>query len=307
MAQKTKRTLDENGDIVLEQEPNMVDALKAITVEKKEVKKEPKTYVFRLITNASPSEKRQFPPRFMLANTDIIFDEEAGYKRAIRYLPGINTLWVDEQENLPDNIVNRRPSINFVDGYLYVQSTDRMLVEFLTKSNRCANAENRDGNIPPTYEMMNFEAISKKNIQNVKTKHEAMKIALSASEESMMEHIDYLGVTRINVQGIEKDSDELRVEYVSVAENRPDIFLKSYNNPTTKAFHLVKQALDSGKLTEIITPGQVHWSDTRALVAVIPSERKHLTTWLSFASRKERARGSMNALRVVNNKYICTK
>lgn len=282
MAQKAKRTLDDNGNLVIEQEPTMETALGSIQVEKKEVKKEPKTYVFKLVTNASPNEKRQFPPRFMLANTDIIFDEEAGYKRAIRYLPGINTLWVDEQENLPENIVNRRPSITFVDGYLYVPSTDRMLVEFLTKSNRCLNAENRDENMPATYEMMNFEAISKKNIQNVKTKHEAMKIALSASEQSMLEHIDYLGITKVNVQGLEKDSDELRVEYVAVAENKPELFLKSYNNPTTKALHLVKKALDAGILTENITPGQVHWSETRGLVAVIPAGEKTLEYLVKF-------------------------
>lgn len=282
MAQKTKRILDDNGNLVLEQEPTMETALNSIKVEKKEVKKEPKTYVFRLITNASPNDKRQYPPRFMLANTDIIFDEEAGYKRSIRYLPGINTLWVDEQENLPENIVNRRPSITFVDGYLYVPSTDKILVEFLTKSNRCMNAENRDGNIPPTYEMMNFEAISKKNIENVKVKHEAMKIALSASDASMAEHIDYLGITRVNAQGIEKDADELRVEYVAVAENKPELFLKSYNNPTTKAFHLVKKALDEGKLTENITPGQVHWSETRGLVAVIPAGEKTLDYLVKF-------------------------
>ena len=286
MAQKTKRTLDDNGNLVVEQEPTMESALNAIVVEKKEVKKEPKTYVFKLITNASPTDKRQFPPRFMLANTDIIFDEEAGYKRAIRYLPGINTLWVDEQENLPENIANRRPSITFVDGFLYVPSTDRMLIEFLTKSNRCQNAENRDANIPATYEMMNFEAISKKNIQNVKTKHEAMKVALSASEQSMMEHIDYLGITKINTQGIEKDSDELRVEYVSIAENRPDLFLKSYNNPTTKAYHLVKTALESGVLTENITPGQVHWSETRGLAAIIPAGEKTIEYLVKFCFKE---------------------
>ena len=282
MAQKTKRILDDNGNLVEEQEPTMETAMKSIKLEKKEAKKEPKTYVFRLITTASPNEKRQYPPRFMLANTDIVFDEEAGYKRAIRYLPGINTLWVDEQEGLPENIVNRRPSINFVDGYLYVPSTDTMLIKFLMTSNRCANAENRDENVIPTYEMMNFEAISKKNIQNVKTKHEAMKIALSAPDDAMLEHIDYLGITTINVQGMEKDTDELRVEYVSVAENKPDLFLKSYNNPTTKAFHLVKKALDSGVITESITQGQVHWAESRGLIAVIPAGEKTLDYLVKF-------------------------
>lgn len=282
MAQKTKRILDDNGNLVDEQEPTMETAMKSIKLQKKEVKKEPKTYVFRLLTTASPNEKRQYPPRFMLANTDIVFDEEAGYKRAIRYLPGINTLWVDEQEALPENIVNRRPSINFVDGYLYVPSTDTMLIKFLMMSNRCANAENRDENVIPTYEMMNFEAISKKNIQDVKTKHEAMKIALSAPDDSMLEHIDYLGITTINVQGMEKDTDELRVEYVSVAENKPDLFLKSYNNPTTKAFHLVKKALDSGVITESITQGQVHWAESRGLVAVIPAGEKTLDYLVKF-------------------------
>jgi len=285
MAQKAKKILDDNGNLVEEQEPTMESALLSIKeekVEKKEAKKEPKTYVFRLISNASPNDKRQYPPRFMLANTDIVFDEELGYKRTMRYLPGINTIWSEEQENLPENIVNRRPSINFIDGYLYVSSNDRTLVDFLTKSNRCLNAENRDENSPATYEMMNFEAISKKNIQNVKKKHEAMKVALSASEDTMAEHIDYLGITKINVQGIEKDSDELRVEYVSVAENNPDTFLKSYNNPTTKAFHLVKQALDSGKITENVTPGQIHWSETRGLVAVIPAGEKTLDYLVKF-------------------------
>ena len=288
MAQKAKRILDENGDIVLESAPTMEDALSSVDIKVpvKEVRKEPKTYVFKLITNASPNDKKPFPPRFMLANTDIVFDEEKGYKRAIRYLPGINTIWADEQENLPETVVNKRPSIIFVDGYLYVNSTDRMLIEFLMRSNRCLNAENRDENMQPTYEMMNFEAISKKNIQNVKTKHEAMKIALSAPESSMIEHIEYLGITKINAQGVEKDSDELRVEYVSIAENNPALFLKSYDNPTTKAFYLVKKAFDSGELTESITPGQVHWSSTRALISVVPSGEKTIDHLVKFCFKE---------------------
>lgn len=275
---KTKKVLDENGNIIDQSEPTTEQALSAIAVpeapivKKKEVKREePKTYVFRLITNASPNDRRQFPPRFMVANTDIVFDEETGMKRAVRYLPGVNTLWVDEQESLPENVVNKRPNIGFMDGYMYVPSSDTMLVKFLTISNRCINNENRDENIPPTYELMNFEAMSKKKMESVKTKHEAMKVALSASDETMLEHAEYLGITSINAQGIEKDEDEIRVEYVAVAENKPDVFLKSYNNPTTKAFALIKKAFASGKLTEAIVPGQVHWSETRSLISTIPS------------------------------------
>lgn len=279
---KTKKVLNDDGDIVIETETTMEEALSFLPgsieqpkqVKSAPKKEEPKTYVFRLISNASANDKRQFPPRFMVANTDIVFDEETGFKRAIRYLPGVNTIWVDEQEKLPENVKNKRPNLGFADGYMYVPSVDKMLVKFLSISNRCINAENRDETIQPTYELMNFEAVSKKKIESVKTKHEAMKMALSASDDSMLEHSEFLGITKLNAQGIVKDLDEIRVEYVAIAENKPEMFLKTYGNPATKAYALIKKAFETGLLSSSIIEGQVHWAETRSLVSVIPSGEK---------------------------------
>jgi hypothetical protein len=85
---------------------------------------------------------------------------------------------------------------------------------------------------------------------------------------------------------MKKDNDEIRVEYVSIAENKPDVFLRSYNNPTTKAFYLVKKAMDSGKITENIVPGQAHWGETRALIAVIPSGESAINHLVKFCFKE---------------------
>jgi hypothetical protein len=285
----TKKVLNDDGDIVVEKEFTMEEVMASLPIEtptkpiKQVIKKdEPKTYVFRLISNASANDKRQYPPRFMLANTDIVFDEETNSKRGVRYLPGVNTIWVDEQENLPENLQNKRPNLSFMDGYMYVPALEKMLVKYLSISNRCVNAENRDESIQPTYELMNFEAVSKKKMESVKTKHEAMKVALSASDDMMLEHAEFLGITKLNAQGIVKDMDEMRVEYVSISENRPDVFLKTYGNPTTKAYALIKKAFEDGTLSSSIIEGQVHWSETRSLVAVIPSGEKLIEYLVKF-------------------------
>lgn len=285
----TKKVLNDNGDIVIETETTMEEVMASFPIEtpvkaikQSLVKDEPKTYVFRLISTASANDKRQYPPRFMLANTDIVFDEETKSKRGARYIPGVNTIWVDEQENLPENVRNKRPNLSFMDGYLYIQSVDKMLVKFLSISNRCLNFEHRDENVQPVYELMNFEALSKKNIESVKTKHEAMKVALSASDETMLEHAEFLGITKLNVQGMVKDMDEVRVEYVSISENNPSMFLKTYGNPATKAYACIKKAFSDGILSSSIIEGQVHWSETRSLVAVIPSGEKIVEYLVKF-------------------------
>lgn len=261
---KAKSILSEDGEIIEIEQP----------VEKQEVKRkrQPSEFVFQLLGNfRNPDGTLSFPPSFNLRNRSVVFDEETSRERATRYLEGISTIWQDEQDSLPETLQNRRPNILFKDGFLRVPSTKPTLVEFLLKNDQYEKKKNRmDKYAPATYTMINYEEAEEEQLKKSESKLEAMKLAMNASEQEMLAHAKFLNVKFSYETGEPRSENAIRSDYVTKAQNNPDLFLKTINNPVVKAKFMVGKAMENNLITIAHVRGQAHWRQTKLLIAQIP-------------------------------------
>jgi len=274
MAKATRKTIDDNGNIV-EVSPKIEETSEVsdikISIPKK---REPTEYIFQLTqkyyTN-SPS-RAPFPENFLLRNTDVIFDEETGTERNIRYIEGVSTIYEDEQEHLSEQKKRQRPDIRFSNGFLRVPANKPSLVKFLTSSNMYDKKKNRMDGTLPIYTMLNFEEQEQKAVDAAEIRMSAMKIAMDAAEEVMVPHAVFLGIRMKNQYGEDRSDKGIRVDYLNFADKNPDAFIKSYNNPIVKVQFILKKAINLGLIDLTSNKGQALWGDTKKFIAQIPDK-----------------------------------
>jgi hypothetical protein len=269
-----KQTIDANGDIVdVIDTANQIEEVADIKVEapKRQVKK-PEFYVFQLTQKfyvTSPG-KLPYPENWLVKNADIIYDEETGTERNIRYLEGVSTIWEDEQEHLSEQKKRSRPDIRFVNGYLRVPANKPSLLEFLMKSNMNESNKNRMAGTKSLYKLLDFQAEEDKNLEKAETRMQAMKIAMEAPLDMMIPHAKYLGIKFTNNQNVERGDKAIRFDYLDVADKKPDMFIKTYNNPLVKIQYIVQKAAASGLVDTSSVKGQAIWGDSKSFIAQIP-------------------------------------
>jgi hypothetical protein len=269
-----KQTIDANGDIVdVVDSSNQIEEVADIKVEapKRQVKK-PEFYVFQLTQKfyvTSPG-KLPYPENWLVKNADIIYDEETGTERNIRYLEGVSTIWEDEQEHLSEQKKRSRPDIRFVNGYLRVPANKPSLLEFLMKSNMNESNKNRMAGTKSLYKLLDFQAEEEKNLEKAETRMQAMKIAMEAPLDMMIPHAKYLGIRFTNNQNVERGDKAIRFDYLDVADKKPDMFIKTYNNPLVKIQYIVQKAAASGLIDTSSVKGQAIWGDSKSFIAQVP-------------------------------------
>ena len=289
MAKAARKALDENGSLV-----EIPQSIEQDTQEIVKKKKEPKEYIFQLIdrfyTSVSNYPRPPYPETYFIKNTDIIYDEESGTERNIRYLEGVSSIYEDEQEHLSEFKKKQRPEIKFINGVLRVQSNRTSLIKFLLMSNMNEGNKNPIHGTRKIYRMLDFEAQEQTAIDKAETRMEAMKMAMDAPVETMIPHAQYLGVRFKNSYGEERGYKAIRVDYLDFADKNPDAFLKSYNNPLVKIEYAIRKAiaLDLIKLHSV--KGQAIWGDTKKFIAQIPDRKdpvKHLSEFALSDSGKD--------------------
>lgn len=269
MAKAIKKELDQNGNIV-DVEVNSEPEVKQ---EKPTVKKqEPKEYIFQLIEKfySTSQHKPPFPETYMIKNSDVIYDEETGTERNIRYLEGVSTIFEDEQEHLSEQKRKQRPEIKFLYGTLVVPAHKTSLVKFLTLSNMNNKTVKTMPGTRQIYTLINFEEQEQIAIDKSELRMDAMKMAMNAPKEIMIPHCEYLGVPFANQYGIERSERGIRVDYLNYADKNPDSFIKTYNNPVVKIKYILNKAVAVNLIDLNFTKGQAVWGDTKKFIAQIP-------------------------------------
>lgn len=301
MAKSTKRTIDENGNIVEVQTPVESPEVQDIKIEQPVAKKkQPKEYVFQLVGKyyVNSPYRLPYPENYMVKNTDVIFDEESGTERNIRYLEGVSTIYEDEQDHLSESKQRQRPDIRFTNGFLKVPSNKPSLIEFLLKSNMYDKKKNRMSGSIAVYTLLDFEAQEEKEVESSERRMDAMKMAMDAPEEIMIPHAKYLGIKFINQHGVERATRAVRVDYLNFADKNPEAFIKSYNNPLVKVNYIVSNASKLGLIDTSSIKGQALWADTKKFIAQIP-DGKDPITFLSEFSLTEKGKEFFTQLKAI--------
>lgn len=271
---------------------------KAPTV--KRIKKEPDFYVFRLVTEHPKYYESAsiFPPRVMIPNTDVVLfnygtEEEPDLQpRQIRYIDGLKTIFVDEQEAngpLADSLLLKQNNqIIFQDGHLTIPSWNKQLILFLKLNNQCENQKNKLKTINNLYRLLDFSNSDENIVELGKKKDRAYDVARSASDEDMIPHAKFLGISFIHATtGEERDYDAIREDYKAKALENPEQFLLFANNPKVKIRYAVEKALERSIITTGLVKGQFHWSSSKQMIGEIGTNKDAADAITDFACSEE--------------------
>lgn len=266
----------------------------------KKAKKEQETYIFKLLKeHPKYSENASiFPVTFIIPNTDTIIwnygteDEPDFQPREIRYIDGMKSIFVDEQEvngPLAESVVNKQTNvIQFNEGFLKVPSWNKPLVHFLTINNQCDKNVNKFKQINSTYTLLSFNVSDDDRVELGKKKDRAYDLARACSDEDMIPHAKFLGIPFIHATtGEERDYDAIREDYKSKALEAPDKFLLMANNPKVKLRYLVDKGLSQGIITTGLVKGQAHWTATKQMITEIPINVKEIDALTDYAVTEE--------------------
>lgn len=277
MAKAKKQTIDADGNIV-EVETTTEQSQEAATFipEPVKKKKEKSWYEFELTEkHYIPGNTRPpFPENYMLKNTDIIYDAETGTEREIRYLEGVNTIWVDEQEKLSDFKKKQRPEIRFVWGKMRVPAQKTALIHFLTVSNMNKGNKHRMPDSRAVYKLIDEEAIEQENYKKFESEMNATELAKKAPYDIMLPHAKYLGINIKDKEGNFISEIALRPLYYNMANKMADLFLKTYNNPTVLSKFIVDRAVEKNLVNLTHIKGQAVWTETKTFIVQIPDGKK---------------------------------
>lgn len=279
MAKAKKQTIDADGNIV-EVEVATEQSQEAATFipEPVKKKKEKQWYEYELVdkfqVNTVGSTKPPFPENYLIRNTDVIFDHVTGTEREIRYLEGVNTIWVDEQEKLSDAKKRQRPEIRFVWGRLRVPAQKTALIHFLEVTNMNKGNKHRLPESRGIFKLIDEEAIEQANYKKFESEMNATELAKSAPYDIMLPHAKYLGINIKDKEGNFISEIALRPLYYNMANKMADLFLKTYNNPTVLSKFIVDRAVEKNLVNLTHIKGQAVWSETKTFICQIPDGKK---------------------------------
>lgn len=207
--------------------------------------KKPDAVIYRLIKENDRTlrtDTPRYPPYIRFPNTDIIvwdYPKEDGTveqaTREIRWLPGEQSIFVDEQEKngrkIPDNILhnpNNRFEIN--NGDLTCRPHEKTKIYFFDICNRNIDSTHRTGTTQAIFSRYTEEKrVAELGEKQMKQK-EAMQKAFEATDEMIFGHAMALNIPLIdNLTGASREYEAIVTDYRQMAMDNPDGFLKVFD------------------------------------------------------------------------------
>lgn len=215
--------------------------------------------------------------------TDDVIDPKTGKTRRMRLVRGAQSIWQDEQNNLPkEHIAKNQVSLTFSRGRCIIPIHETHKIEAALLSNRNTDNENRIGHKDIYFHEWNPEKESLKEEKRQNLIIEAMQIAATANFEDLLQHALYLAVPVVDEMGIPLSPTSVRTAYSKKAMNEPEKFLNSIHSPVVKTAHLVRRAINEAKIDLGKQPNQAFWVDG-GFIATIPQGRDSVDFLIEFA------------------------
>lgn len=237
-------------------------------------KKEPTKYTFMLVGDF-PIDKEngtiRYPPRFIINNEALVWDENRKEARTARVLNGVGTIWKDEQEKISENYArSNRVDFVFVNGKLIMPAINKNHVMYLMLRSDFQDAKVKTKQVKPKYMLVDTYANEAKSLEIRLKQMEAIKLAMETEMDDLIPHFKHLGGIMKNQEGDDMSDEGLRAAYMKIAEEKSTLFLNTYNNPIVKMFGLVRNAFEKNLITFV--DGQCSWNDTKTFICQVPSE-----------------------------------
>lgn len=258
--------------------PSSTKSSASKSVYKAPTSKEKNYVVFELIER-SDDPLKPFRPVHYISAKDYIFDENLGRERAIRYLEGASSIYVDEQN--VDPAYARVGTIEFHRGRILVQKNQTTLLAYLRASNQNEGKAERNTPKPPVYRELVPELQAEKEFDLKALKRKAEDTAWHDVDNNLEAVYHYARVLGINTTTLTEK--QVINKYIEFAEKKPDVFLKYHKSPRNTQKYFAMTAFDKGIVNSRDVAGTIAWSDTKGVITAVPAGKdpvEYLTDFL---------------------------
>lgn len=218
-----------------------------------------------------------------------VIDPDTGKVRRMRLLRGAQTIWFDEQPPtvFPQSYVNKNIlTLDFNKGQCIIPINEPMKIKAAELTMRNTANKKKYGAKAKAKDIYFYEWNPKeqneKAIQEENDVIKAMQLAMTTPLSEMIPHAQYLNIQFADEMGVPLDEGALRAAYIRVAKNRAKQFLDSIHSPTVKVAHMVKKAIDGGKIDLGKQPGAAYWVDG-GFISTLPQGRDAVAYLIEFA------------------------
>jgi len=180
-----------------------------------------------------------------------IFDKETNKIRTMRYCPGENSVWLDEQ--FKDSI---REHVVFRDKNLVVPQTKPNLIKFLKLH------PDNVSNGGTQFELVQPGKQVEENLDNEFLVADAIEVIKKTSIDELIPVAYALGVS------VDQNDRGIKHGLVRAAKQNPEKFMSTLSSPMVKARANVRQAFDFNIVS--MHGGAVVWTDTRKMIVSVP-------------------------------------
>ena len=183
----------------------------------------------------------------------VVWDEELGYNREIRYCESERSIYVDEQS--PRAV---KSPVVFRLGVLVVGERQSTLRDFLD-----AHPENESNGGRGFYKVKSNKEVVEKDIK----REFAVMDAIGLLREKSLD--DLLAVAISFSIDIDRSVDEIKYDLLQKAKKNPKTFIQAFDNPVVQMKAKIKQA-ESLNIIKLSGDG-VKWFDTNKLIVSVPA------------------------------------
>jgi len=188
---------------------------------------------------------------FKLRSRTIVFDEEVGYTRELRYCPSEKSIWADEQSDKA-----RVSAVIFRDKTLVVPQSQPNLIQYLERHpDNVAN-----GGIE--FKLLNETENIQEEVDTEFIIHDAISMVKSRPLDELLPLAMALNID------VDKDNLSIKRDLIRYARSNPRNFMDMSRNPLVEARGYVSQAYDFDIIKEI--KGAVVWADTGKMICSVP-------------------------------------
>lgn len=183
----------------------------------------------------------------------VIFDEDLGYNREIRYCAAEPSIYVDEQS--PSAV---KTPVFFRLGVLFANEKQRNLQEYLDK-----HPGNRKNGGEKFYEVESNKVRVEKNIKS----EFAVMDAIGILREKPLDDLLAVAIS-FNID-IDRSVDEIKYDLLQKAKRSPKSFIDAFDNPVVQMKAKIKQAASLNIIK--LNDDSVKWFDTNKLIVSVPA------------------------------------
>jgi hypothetical protein len=214
---------------------------------------------------------------------DDVFDEATGGTRRIRLLRGVNTIWMDEQEKVDKNFVDKnRMSITFIQGGIICdQVKDANIIKAARLMNGCEDNKNRIPGKKRSWYEWNPAAQEREAFERELFENEVVKLALDAPIATAKKHGLYLGCVFTDEQGRLRSDEGIKAIYVRKAKEQPKRFKDTFDTKEVEINYLIRAAILDAKI-DITSKSGIKWA-TGGLICKLPHDRQPVEYLVDFA------------------------